>query len=66
MYKLDEQLRQTILLLEPQWKEKDFENFTIACSLVRIKADKDLFEQVWQNLIDNSIQVCSDTEGLLK
>ena len=64
VYKLDEQLRQTILLLEPQWKEKDLK-ISLVLQPCEIKADKDLFEQVWQNLINNAIKY-SDIGGLIE
>lgn len=54
-YRLDEQLRRVILVFEPQWTEKKLavELDLLAC---RVKADKDLLEQVWQNLITNAIK----------
>lgn len=63
VYKLDEQLRQTVLLLEPQWKEKDL-IIHLDLEPCEIKADNDLFEQVWQNLINNAIRY-SDIGGLI-
>lgn len=54
-YRLDEQLRRVILVAEPLWTKKNLhvELVLIACS---IKADHDLFEHVWQNLIHNAIK----------
>ena len=54
-YRLDEQLRRVILVAEPLWTRKNLhvELVLIACS---IKADHDLFEHVWQNLIHNAIK----------
>ncbi|WP_405156560.1 sensor histidine kinase [Paenibacillus sp. FSL K6-0108] len=54
-FHLDEQLRRTIVLAEPQWAHK---NIKIELDLLpyEIKVDKDLFEQVWQNLINNAIK----------
>jgi signal transduction histidine kinase len=54
-YQLDEQLRRTIVLAEPQWAKK---NIRIELDLLpcEITVDKDLFEQVWQNLINNAIK----------
>ncbi|MEC0106092.1 HAMP domain-containing sensor histidine kinase [Paenibacillus taichungensis] len=54
-FQLDEQLRRTIVLAEPQWANK---NIRIDLDLLpcEITVDKDLFEQVWQNLINNAIK----------
>ncbi|NEU59540.1 HAMP domain-containing sensor histidine kinase [Paenibacillus sp. ALJ109b] len=57
-FQLDEQLRRTIVLAEPQWANK---NIRIDLDLLpcEITVDKDLFEQVWQNLINNAIKYTS-------
>jgi signal transduction histidine kinase len=54
-FQLDEQLRRTIVLAEPQWARKDImiELDLLPCE---ITVDKDLFDQVWQNLINNAIK----------
>jgi signal transduction histidine kinase len=54
-FQLDEQLRRTIVLAEPQWARKDImiELDLLPCE---ITVDKDLFDQVWQNLISNAIK----------
>ncbi|MEK4058021.1 HAMP domain-containing sensor histidine kinase [Paenibacillus sp. FSL F4-0087] len=54
-FQLDEQLRRAIVLAEPQWAHK---NIKIELDLFpcEITVDKDLFEQVWQNLINNAIK----------
>jgi len=54
-FQLDEQLRRTIVLAEPQWARKDImiELDLLPCG---ITVDKDLFDQVWQNLINNAIK----------
>ncbi|MFD1775956.1 sensor histidine kinase [Paenibacillus rhizophilus] len=54
-YRLDEQLRRVILVSEPLWTEKklDVELDLHICS---VTADRDLLEQVWQNLIANAIK----------
>lgn len=54
-YKLDEQLRRTIVLAEPQWSRKDI-NIELELFPCEITVDKDLFDQVWQNLINNAIK----------
>ncbi|MFC9708351.1 sensor histidine kinase [Paenibacillus sp. NPDC056933] len=54
-FQLDEQLRRTIVLAEPQWALK---NIKIELDLLpcEITVDKDLFDQVWQNLMNNAIK----------
>ncbi|WP_047980297.1 sensor histidine kinase [Ornithinibacillus contaminans] len=54
-YRLDEQLRKSVLTTEPQWHKK---NITVNLDLepVEIFADKDLMEQVWLNLLTNAIK----------
>ncbi|KTD84456.1 sensor histidine kinase [Paenibacillus etheri] len=54
-FQLDEQLRRTIVLAEPQWARKDImiELDLLPCE---VTVDKDLFDQVWQNLINNAIK----------
>lgn len=54
-FALDEQIRQAILLLEPQWMEKNIA-FDISLDPVSIFATEDLFMQIWTNLIGNAIK----------
>jgi two-component system, OmpR family, phosphate regulon sensor histidine kinase PhoR len=54
-YRLDHQLRRIILANEPQWTEKKI-NMDIDLEHVSIHADEDLMDQVWTNLIHNSIK----------
>ena len=54
-FSLDEQIRQTILLLEHQWVAKRI-NLNISLVPVRVYASKELLMQVWINLIDNAIK----------
>jgi signal transduction histidine kinase len=55
LYRLDKQLRHVILSFEPIWTDK---NISIDVSLedTEIVADEDLLNQVWMNLIHNSIK----------
>ncbi|MHB8125330.1 MAG: sensor histidine kinase [Desulfitobacteriaceae bacterium] len=64
MYRLDEQLRRMILVTEPLWAEK---NLQVELDLqdCQLKGDQDLFEQVWQNLINNAIKY-SDKDGRIE
>lgn len=54
-YRLDHQLRRIILANEPQWTEKEI-NMDISLENVIITADEDMLDQVWTNLLHNSIK----------
>lgn len=62
-FRLDEQIRKTIILLENKWSEKDIE-FDLDLDDVMIKGNEDLINQIWINLFDNSIKF-SPTKGLI-
>lgn len=54
-YRLDTQLQKAVVLLEPQWLEKDI---TIDADIGKtlISADEELLSQVWINLLHNAIK----------
>ncbi|MDE6471672.1 MAG: HAMP domain-containing histidine kinase [Clostridia bacterium] len=54
-FRLDEQIRQSIIILENKWSEKNIE-LNIDLDEVTIFYDEALFGQVWQNLISNAIK----------
>lgn len=54
-YELDEQIRKTIISLEPQWNEKRI-HLHLQLPKTIIFADQDLLAQVWMNVITNSIK----------
>ncbi len=54
-YQLDKQLRNVVLALEPKWLEKDLD-FDLHLDNICITADEDLMNQVWMNLLTNSIK----------
>lgn len=58
-YRLDQQLRRVILSNEPQWRNKDIE-MDISLDKITINADEELMNQVWINLIHNSIKFTPD------
>jgi two-component system, OmpR family, phosphate regulon sensor histidine kinase PhoR len=58
-YRLDQQLRRVILTNEPQWRNKDLE-MDVSLNKMTINADEDLLDQVWINLIHNSIKFTPD------
>lgn len=60
-FSLDEQIRKSILILEPRWSKKNIE-FELDLETTSLIADKDLLQQVWINLIGNAIKF-SDKKG---
>ena len=54
-YRLDEQLRQAILILEKSWTEKELE-FIINLPKTFIYSNEELLMQVWTNLLSNAIK----------
>ncbi|MGG1400941.1 HAMP domain-containing sensor histidine kinase [Bacillus salipaludis] len=54
-YRLDQQLRRVILSNEPQWRNKNLE-MDVSLNKVTINADEELMDQVWINLLHNSIK----------
>ena len=58
-FRLDEQIRQAIIMFEDKWSNKDI-NLNIDLDEVTIFYDEGLFAQVWQNLISNAIKFTPD------
>lgn len=54
-FRIDEQIRQSIMLLEPKWVEKEIE-FDIELDETVYDADKNLLLHVWNNIIGNAIK----------
>ncbi len=54
-YSLDEQIRQTILALEPRWTERGTE-FDVELDSVEYTGSEALMQHVWLNLIENAIK----------
>ena len=54
-FSLDEQLRQTILRLEPSWSQKNI-GWQLDLQEVSITSDQELLNQVWVNLLQNAIK----------
>lgn len=54
-FRLDEQLRRTILLLESRWGEKELE-LDLELPRQMYRGSEALLERVWSNLIDNAIK----------
>lgn len=54
-FRLDEQIRQSIVLLEPEWSKKDIE-FEVDLQSVTYTGNESVLLHVWNNLIDNAIK----------
>lgn len=63
-YRLDEQIRQSIVLLEPKWSIKSID-FDADMAEIEYTGDEGLMFHVWNNLIDNAIKF-SPENGLVK
>ncbi|MDR1441672.1 MAG: HAMP domain-containing histidine kinase [Bifidobacteriaceae bacterium] len=55
-FRLDEQLREVILTLEPQWSVKGVEVELEAPASVQVTGEPELLHQVWVNLAHNAIK----------
>ena len=54
-YRLDEQIRKTIVLLEPNWSAKEID-FDVDLAEVEYTGNESLMLHVWSNLIGNAIK----------
>lgn len=54
-FNIAEQIRRTISVLEPKWKEKNIK-FNVNLKEQEFIGEKDLMYQVWMNIIENSIK----------
>ncbi len=57
-FSLDEQIRNSVLLLEQKWSEKNIE-MQIDLPNITINSNEDMLAQVWNNLLDNAIKFTS-------
>lgn len=55
VYRLDEQIRQSIVALEPAWSKKDLE-FDVEMDRVEYTGNENMMHHVWDNLIGNAIK----------
>ena len=55
VYRLDEQLRNCILLLEKQWEEKEME-LDLDLAEVEYRGNEEMVAHIWVNLIGNAIK----------
>ncbi len=63
-YRLDEQIRKCILMLESQWTEKNIQ-FDITLPRLAFYGSQSLLEQVWLNILDNAIKHSPDGEVII-
>ena len=54
-YRLDEQIRQSVVALEPAWSEKETE-FDVELDSVEYTGSEGLMRHVWDNLISNAVK----------
>ncbi|OAX45001.1 sensor histidine kinase [Paenibacillus sp. AD87] len=55
-FNLDEQIRQIIVTCEPQWSTKNIQVHLELAEPIQVTADRDQLNQVWMNLLGNSIK----------
>jgi signal transduction histidine kinase len=58
-FSLDEQIRRVIVAIQPQWSARSI-RFELNLNAVRLRADHDQLNQVWTNIIGNSIKFSKD------
>ena len=54
-YRLDEQIRQAILQLEPEWEKKEIE-LDVELERIEYTGNEILLQHVWNNLIENAVK----------
>ena len=63
-YRLDEQIRQSIVLLESKWSAKEID-FDVDLDEIEYTGDESLMFHVWNNLLDNAIKF-SPENGMIR
>jgi signal transduction histidine kinase len=56
-FRLDEQIRRTLVLMEPKWSAKEL-TVDVDLENVIFNAKEDLIQQIWLNLLDNAVKFC--------
>lgn len=63
-FRIDEQIRQSIVLLEPAWEKKNID-FDVEMDSIEYVGNEIMLRHVWNNLISNAIKF-SPTDGTVK
>jgi len=63
-YRLDEQIRQSVVALEPSWEKKDIE-FDVELDRISYLGNEPMMRHVWDNLISNAVKF-SPQGGVVK
>ncbi|EGC02688.1 sensor histidine kinase [Ruminococcus albus] len=63
-FRIDEQIRKIILMLEPEWSKKDID-MDIDLEDIIYVGNEDLMGQIWQNIINNAIKF-TPQNGIIK
>lgn len=63
-YRLDEQIRQSIVALEPAWEKKDIQ-FDVEMQRIDFVGNEPVMRHVWDNLIGNAIKF-GPREGMIR
>lgn len=58
-FRLDEQIRQAVVALEPEWSKKNL-SFDAELAPVLLHSSEGLLQQVWSNLLSNAIKFSND------
>ncbi|MFS0873140.1 ATP-binding protein [Paenibacillus xylanilyticus] len=64
LFRLDEQIRRTIILMEPKWSVKAI-TINLKLDEVVYSGNEEMIQQIWINLLDNAIKF-SNTDGLIE
>ncbi|WP_062106896.1 sensor histidine kinase [Bacillus niameyensis] len=62
-FRLDEQIREVVLLMEWEWSGKGL-NLAIDLPTIVVEADHQLLQQVWTNLLANSIKFTEESGSI--
>ena len=54
-FRVDEQIRRAIVIIEPEWSAKDLD-VDVEMDAVTYNGNADLTQQIWLNLIDNAVK----------
>ncbi|TVR91445.1 MAG: HAMP domain-containing protein [Spirochaetaceae bacterium] len=63
VFALDEQIRRSIVVLEPQWNLKGL-RFNIDLAKTQVSGNEELLQQVWLNLLGNAIKFSPEGERI--